>query len=501
MGRTAWRRAALATVLTLAGGTITTGTNPSVARQAHITDAEFEARRQKLGEVARAVEDAVQRSKLGEPAPGDDAHRALLRRGLQVAGRDALSRVMEWQAGRGDTAVLVDRLQRLSDAEQALHDRPADRLAALERYLALAGALEGFCEGWYERGRMPVQSLLHVRQFRATCQLAVLDAKRGPAAPGPKRNFPPAPPPAPADEKDDLDKIISIIGDETLTAPEPGDDERRKLLKEWHLVSLTEARLRFREYQSGRGTLDYFLACMRRVVASGLALDARPEHQLAAAEQELMVTRAVYSLQRARFDVGRIPVQDFESSVYDRLGAEIRLLELRQQFPGVAAARPPAAANELPKDLPVPPKLTAAEGAEIDRVLQGDVRPMVPVEPAAGDDQRRKLLKARHGWAAQELDARMKEFQAGRGILEDNYDAIERYRTSALALCERPSDRLAVEERVFPLIRAIDGLMRARFQVGRLSDADCWQARANRLEAEVRLLDAKTGAAAPQARP
>jgi hypothetical protein len=156
-----------------------------------------EAIQKKLRSVV-SVFDRIWASKLGEHAAGDDVHRALLRQRLNVAMKYAQARLNLLKAGsaRGTVDDLVDSVERLAEAQLALLDKPAERVAALERVALIASVIEDVNELRFNEGQIPIQDLLLSRAFHATCRLAVLDAKQAPAVVRPKRDYPPAPAPA-----------------------------------------------------------------------------------------------------------------------------------------------------------------------------------------------------------------------------------------------------------------------------------------------------------------
>jgi len=421
---------------------------------------------------------------------------------------------------------LLDSLARLADAELPLLEQPGDRVAALERVEVLAGCVAEIYGMRVNAGQLPGQVAHRSRQFHATCLLATLDAKHASPAPRPKRNFPPAKalslkPPFPLDPSSDVglakhpdalekllreevQELVQLLYDESVAAPAPGDNDRRKLLKLRHakLLSIAGANLDLFAAGPGRHGPEVVSASLRPLAESKVALNDQRAVQLAMAECELRITRVVEATNAARYAEGQLPIQDLEECRYHRLTAEIKLLELREQFPGVSAAQPAPAARRGAAQLwqsPKVPDLTAEERAEIDKLFPpgGPPRitpsaligqPLLSVEPTAGDDQRRTILKARHKWATEELKMSM------------SFDTLERFRSSAIALSDRAADHIVVEERVRALLRSIELNNKASFTAGQIPVQDCEMSTVARLEAELRLLDAKGRATAPPAR-
>jgi hypothetical protein len=164
-----------------------------------------------------------------------------------------------------------------------------------------------------------------------------------------------------------------MFDDETLAAPAPTDDERRKLLKTRHLARLRTTReLTNQGLAEVRGaTVDALTSSLSKLAASELALKDQPATRLPAAERTLQVTRVLEVVTLSRFNSGRIPISDWENPwQYYRVTAEIDLLELRAQFPGVAIAKPAAQRAGPRASAPrVAPVLTADERNQIKMVL------------------------------------------------------------------------------------------------------------------------------------
>jgi hypothetical protein len=259
-------------------------------------------------------------------------------------------------------------------------------------------------------------------------------------------------------------------------------------------------------------TIDTLLPCLQQLAASEAALSNRPDIQLAGAERELLITRMLEAVREARFEKVQCPLQDLLQSRFNRLGAEVRLLELRRQFPGVAAAPPPAVASK-PSGMQKPGPY-AAERADVEKVFRQDLSlnpaqtgPLASIEPEPGDDERRQLLKALHKTAASEMVSRFKRFAVG--AREEStpalLDAIDRFRTSGMALRDDPASAVAAEERAVALYRAIEYVTKVRGDAGRVNVVDGSdghaQAVAAGLGAQLRLIDAKRRAAAAPAKP
>src|SRR5205085_5703320 len=105
------------------------------------------------------------------------------------------------------------------------------------------------------------------------------------------------------------------------------------------------------------------------------------ENLLAVAERQLLVSRVAEAINEARFEVGRLFVQDLAASRADRLAAEIALLELRARYPNAVAAPPKPGPAKNPAAEPEPPRVTDEEMAEMRRLFPRTFPP--PGDPPA----------------------------------------------------------------------------------------------------------------------
>src|SRR5262249_15764146 len=103
------------------------------------------------------------------------------------------------------------------------------------------------------------------------------------------------------------------------------------------------------------------------------------------------------------------------------------------------------------------------------------------------------LARAKLAAVAEECEARRKEFLAGRGTQVILLGALERRLESELALTENAPDRLAAHERHWRQLVLVETVGKARYEAGRIPIHDCRQARHARLDAQIRLAQARKG--------
>jgi hypothetical protein len=121
-----------------------------------------------------------------------------------------------------------------------------------------------------------------------------------------------------------------------------------------------------------------------------------------------------------------------------------------------------------------------------------------PLEPAAGDDAERKLLKERHNAAVRVTQARIQEFESGRGTLDAIVDAFRAVRDSRVALAAPPADGLPVLELYLGLLRDMEKVAEGRFNARRIGPGDLDTARIARIDAELAVVRARKQAGASE---
>jgi RNA polymerase sigma factor (sigma-70 family) len=141
---------------------------------------------------------------------------------------------------------------------------------------------------------------------------------------------PPEPPPEFATKKGTSWTLLVLKrepaeGKKEGTLKPDGGDRLKKLLKERADTALEEWDARNKEFLAGRATLDSVHGAARRLRDAQLELSETKEERLAALGKYLQLMKAVEEVQQARYDAGRIPIQDLKESKYYRLEAEILL--------------------------------------------------------------------------------------------------------------------------------------------------------------------------------
>jgi hypothetical protein len=247
-----------------------------------------------------------------------------------------------------------------------------------------------------------------------------------------------------------------------------------QMMRERVEATRTEYESRFKEFLAGRGTLDFLIGSSLRLLEAGLALARNNTSRLAAFERHWRFAFESETINRGRFEAGRVPVQDYAESKYVRLEAEIWLAQAREQAKERAlAVQPFPMVADVPEFSPL----------DSGRLAEGrwEAQHASPTQ----------LLRERLAVAQTIFEARAKEFLAGRGTLDYVLRGGRRVREAKWALSNRHSDRIAALELYCEQTEVAERINRRRFESGRIPTQDYAQSQFYRLDAEIGLLQAK----------
>jgi hypothetical protein len=109
------------------------------------------------------------------------------------------------------------------------------------------------------------------------------------------------------------------------------NEKLRELLRQRHDAAVVQVTSRFREFQAGRGTLEFMLNSTRHYYEAERDLSDKKPNQVAALERRLALLKEVETAEETRFKEGRVPVQNLALTRFHRLEAEIALERLRSK--------------------------------------------------------------------------------------------------------------------------------------------------------------------------
>jgi hypothetical protein len=126
-----------------------------------------------------------------------------------------------------------------------------------------------------------------------------------------------------AASKENLDNKTKS-DDEALTK-DIAERKLKRLLQERLEAAKTEVDVRMKQFEAGKGTLDFLIGASKRVLLAEIDATDKKLEQLNALKAHLERMKKVQDLDQERFDAGRISIEDLSLSKYHRLEAEIWL--------------------------------------------------------------------------------------------------------------------------------------------------------------------------------
>lgn len=142
----------------------------------------------------------------------------------------------------------------------------------------------------------------------------------------------PAPPSAPA-AKNKGEPETRFEGIENEIEFVKSDTPARTLMSDRFQAATRELRLRFQEFNAGRGTLDILFGAAARFRDSGLDRAANKEARIKVLERYATLTNDIMNLNKERFMVGAIKEQDYQQTQYYQIDAQLRLMRERESTP------------------------------------------------------------------------------------------------------------------------------------------------------------------------
>jgi hypothetical protein len=106
----------------------------------------------------------------------------------------------------------------------------------------------------------------------------------------------------------------------------------RELAKARLEAAREELDARFKEFLAGRGTHDFLEQVAQRALQAELEVAEPPAAVVAAHERHWIYTKEIENIDRARYEAGRIPIQDYAQGKYYRLDAELRWVQAKAKF-------------------------------------------------------------------------------------------------------------------------------------------------------------------------
>jgi hypothetical protein len=230
---------------------------------------------------------------------------------------------------------------------------------------------------------------------------------------------------------------------------------------------------RMKEFLAGRGTLDILHGSLRRVLNAEQALSTHRDDRIATLERSWKIAWNIERLNFKRHEAFRISIQDYIQSKQTLLEAEIRLLQTAGQ-----GWKPIAAVGR---------------GLQVDELISAKdmARAWAKARAALSHADIGQLLHARAEAGREEVEARLKEFLAGRGTLDILLFASVGCLDSERAMLGDRADTIVFAERFFESTLEANKINKARHEAHRIAIQDYAQVKFEMLDAELEMLQAR----------
>jgi hypothetical protein len=452
-----------------------------------------------------------------KPEPGDDELQKLLKERYNAAlsAFQGYQLQLQYELKANIVASVCTATRDLFEAELALVSSASDKTRILERYVEVSKStwkqVDAKTKQGLEGGSSANEGLAHAAALEAEIKLLRFRAAERSTAsdeiPVPERTAgravrlqrPVEPGAAPPPIQDS--ELVSIL---------PGDDERRKLLKERCNAAIRSLHDATHNFSWRKVRVADVLVPAKNVLHAKLELSDNPEDQIRAREDYLAVTKFLENRARRRLDAGGTNSFDRidESEAREaRFEAEIEVLNFRKEPRNTPVEMPPKAepapaGSRAPEQVPgpmgptelAPINVYPAKPVSVPIFL--NLRYPERIDPAPGDDEMRKLLKEKYNAAARAMQVYQQQFQSGNldlaARIEDILAAGRNLLDAQLALAEKSEDELHALEPYLAFTRYLeqvaDGWVKAGGVVGVDAPLEAARMREARADAELRLL-------------
>jgi hypothetical protein len=404
--------------------------------------------------------------------------RDLARARFEAARTQLHERYEKYRAGAQDATLdlLLESAALLAKAELGALEKPTPekQLKPLATHWLYTLAAEQIVERKYRRGRVSRADFMQARQERLDAEIKL---HRG----EPKLSVPSLIASLSPDGKESLDTF-----DAKEAAKHAFETERTDLAdlaRKRRDAARASFQERMRKYQAGAqdATLDLLLKSVASLAEAELAALEKPtlaDRLAPLAAHWLSAWRAEQNVE-ARYKLGRVSLADFMQARHARLDAEIK-------FRGAGGG------EKLSAPFPTP-SLALDEKEDFDGL---DSKALAKAQFEAGQADLRDLARARRDAIRTSLWVRSEKYQGSRDAtleleLELELEAARQLLEAELALHDDPAERLETFQRYWEYARQTENTMAAKYEVGRVGLADYAQARFARLDAEIRMGEAR----------
>jgi hypothetical protein len=392
----------------------------------------------------------------------------LARAKLVDARGTAAGRFKEFIAGRGTLEFVIESRYRLLDSELALAVNDRDRVAACERFCEVAQFVEQINKARWEAGRIAIQDYMSSTTFCRDAEIRLIRSRQNKMG---------AELPLVGPRLEQEDYWLSEIDNRELAQAKLRaiNTPIETLLKAKRDAARVDVSHRFQDFCAGRGTLDFLLRSVLKFLDAERAIAGdTPASQAAYYEAYWLCAREMDRIDTARYQAGRIPIQDWMQSRYFLLDAKIGLLQ--------TPAKEEKGAHRALIVLGIH-----------DELIRDDLdffKEVSKERQAVRSANLSELLHQRKAAARREYVARAKEFLGGRGTLDFLHEVTLHLRDSELAIAKQDTERRAILERNWARCKSIEAVNKYTNDQGRIPTKEYLESRWYRLDAEIDLVRA-----------
>jgi hypothetical protein len=379
---------------------------------------------------------------------------------LEAAQDCYLARFEQFRAGKVTCDFVVASLRQVVESKYAVSTSQADRAAAVEEWWRHAFGAEHVNQLQYDAGRVSIIELASARLERLDAELE-LHRLAAQATPGTL-----------------WFRFVSLALDDDAgkDAPtwfararfEASRSQPEQLRRARVEAAKEELHWRLVQFWAGKVTLEFLFDAARRLREAELALDDTPARRITTLEQNWLQLRAIERINQLQYDAARAGIIVLAGSQHARLDAELALARAWEQEP----RKWRGAWLDKERDL-------EATGQQLAK-LQAQV-------PAPVDE----LARLRVAAIQEVVEARLEQFEAGKVTLDFLFQSSLSLLRAELAIAKDHAERIAALERHWALAWYVEDVNRKQFESGRVSILEMAGARHHRLDAEIRLAEAR----------
>jgi hypothetical protein len=374
-------------------------------------------------------------------------------------------------------SMLMEAVALLAEAEWVALEKPplADRQAALALRWKFALSAEQITEALYRTGRVSLSDVMRAKRARLDAEIKLREAGAG------KKLSDPFVPPLPLGlEGSFFEFHEKIIEEAAKSAFEAGQADLRDLARARRDAARIEFQVYYEKYLAGAQdvTDDLLLESAAHLAETELAALEKPTpaDRLAVLAARWHAALVAEWITEAKYRVPRVSLADLMQARRARLESEIKLRRANAGRKLLDPFRMPS----LPLGLEEP-----FFGSQEKEVAKRTFE--------AGHADLRDLAQARRDAIRTSFRVRYEKHRAGAqdATLDLLLEASRRLLEAELGDLDDPAEQLAAHERYWGIMLIAEKIVRAKYAAGRVGFVDYAQARYNRLDAEIRMREAR----------